>query len=308
MGKHLTIEQIRQRTKEISDCELLSTEYLGNRVSLRFRCACGAEFTRTWNDFQDRGRSRCNACAKARQYAEKRLTGEQVRDRFAELGCEWVSGEYVNQKSRLTVRCRCGHLRTGSFTNIADQNPSGLCVSCARSESQRLNIFGIALICETQFGIECLEDEYIDSHTPMRFRCSCGKEFQAAWNNVFSGGQRQCKDCTGYASRGECEVRRWLDAHGIFYEMEKKFPDCGRIKPYPFDFFLPEIETCIEFDGEQHFRPIAFGGTEAKFSELKARDAAKDAYCAAKGLRLIRISYKDFSRIDEILTAMLIPR
>lgn len=306
--KFLTVEQIRQRTHEISDCELLSEEYHGNRKPLRFRCGCGAEFTRTWNDFQDRGRTRCNACARARQYAEKRLSSEQVTERLGELGCEWISGEYKNQKSQLTIRCRCGHFRTGTFTNIVDQNPSGLCVSCARSESQRFNILGVSLLCEMQYGIECLETEYVDSHTPMRFRCSCGREFTAAWNNVCSGGQRLCRDCSGVISRGENAVRQWLERQGIEYVMQKRFPDCGNVKPYPFDFYLPTRQTCIEFDGEQHFRPIAFGGSLAAFDELKARDAAKDAYCAAKGLCLIRISYKDFSRIDEILTAMLIPR
>ena len=308
MGKHLTLEQIRQRTHKISDCELLSTEYKGNRLPLRFRCSCGAEFERTWNDFQDRGRTRCNTCAKERQYAEKRLTNEQVEQRLAELGCEWVSGEYVNQKSRLTVVCRCGHMRTGSFTNIVDQNPSGLCVSCARSESQKLNIFGIEGICETMYGIECLENTYIDAHTPMRFRCSCGRVFTACWNNVHSGGQRQCPDCAGIVSRGESEVRRWLDAHNFSYEMQKRFPDCRGLRPYPFDFYLQKERVCIEFDGRQHYEPLAFGGSVARFEELRARDAAKDAYCAAKGMRMIRIPYRDFSRVDEILTAMLIPR
>lgn len=308
MGKPLTIEEIRRRTVEISDCELLSTEYHGNREKLRFRCACGAEFERSWNYFQDRGHRRCNECAKKRQYDEKRLTREQVEARLSELRCEWLSGEYVNQKSKLTIRCRCGHLRTGTFTNIVDQNPSGLCVSCARSESQRYNIFGIEAICTMQYGIDCLEDEYVDSHTPMRFRCSCGREFKACWNNVFSGGQRQCPVCSGVVSRGENAVRQWLEEKGIAYEMQKRFPDCGNVKPYPFDFFIPERKVCIEFDGEQHFRPVAFGGSTTRFEELKARDAAKDAYCVAKGLRLIRISYKDFSRIDDILTAMLIPR
>lgn len=308
MSESLTIEYVRNKTREISACELLSSEYKGNQVALHFRCACGATFWRTWNDFQDRGRTRCNACAKKKQYAAKRLSGDDVRERLKQRGYEWIDGEYVNQKSKLRVRCKCGHERTGTYSNLIGESHEGLCSTCARSASQKLDIHLVATICELVYGIECLENTWTDAKTLMRFRCHCGKEFTACWNNVCSGGQRQCADCSGAVSRGENAVRTWLEKHGYQYEMQKRFPDCAGKKPYPFDFFLSEEKLCIEFDGEQHFHPVAFGGGQERFEEIKARDAAKDAYCAAKGYRMLRISYKDFSRVDEILSAMLIPR
>ena len=35
---------------------------------------------------------------------------------------------------------------------------------------------------------------------------------------------------------------------------QHKFNDCKFKKPLPFDFYLPEYNMCIEFDGEQHFK------------------------------------------------------
>lgn len=307
MKKRLTIEEIRRRAAELSGCEVLSEEYRNNREPLLFRCRCGAEFWKSWNEFQDQGHNLCNACAKQEQYDAKRLDENRVRARLEQYGYEWISGEYKNQKSKLTVRCSCGHLRTATFTNLVDQTHSGLCVSCTRSESQRLSIFSVELFCAMN-DLECLDDSYVDAHTPMRFRCHCGREFRAAWNNVSSGRQRQCAVCSKYVSKGELAVKTWLDAHGFVYEMQKRFQDCGGVRPYPFDFFLPTENLCIEFDGEQHFRAVAFGGTEDHFVEQKARDAAKDAYCERKGLRLLRVPYSEISNVDDILSATLIPR
>ena len=49
----------------------------------------------------------------------------------------------------------------------------------------------------------------------------------------------------------------------------------------------------IEFDGEQHDRPVArWGGAEA-FKLQRKRDEIKNNYCKDKGITLIRIKYYD---------------
>lgn len=45
-------------------------------------------------------------------------------------------------------------------------------------------------------GCTLLEEEYINSITPMRFLCTCGKESKVRWGD-FQQGRRQCKEC-GY--------------------------------------------------------------------------------------------------------------
>jgi very-short-patch-repair endonuclease len=54
----------------------------------------------------------------------------------------------------------------------------------------------------------------------------------------------------------------------------------------------------IEYDGEQHFRPVEAWGGEEKFILQKERDMRKDAYCEEKGVRLLRIPYTDFNKIS----------
>ena len=59
----------------------------------------------------------------------------------------------------------------------------------------------------------------------------------------------------------------------------------------------------IEVDGEQHEKPIRFGGMSIEqanknFIEQKRRDKIKDDYCLKNNIPLIRISYKDIDNND----------
>jgi very-short-patch-repair endonuclease len=83
-----------------------------------------------------------------------------------------------------------------------------------------------------------------------------------------------------------------IDNH-ITYFSQKTFEDCRNINVLPFDFYLPEFNTCIEFDGRQHFEVVdAFGGIK-DFEKLKINDIIKNKYCSDNGIRLIRIKFNN---------------
>lgn len=68
-----------------------------------------------------------------------------------------------------------------------------------------------------------------------------------------------------------------------------------------FDFYLPKYNCCIEYDGRQHFEIIErFGGLDG-FINTKFRDTYKNWYCEKNNIKMIRISYKDYENIEEIL-------
>jgi very-short-patch-repair endonuclease len=78
---------------------------------------------------------------------------------------------------------------------------------------------------------------------------------------------------------------------------EKIFKNCTNTKkgkycrPLRFDFFIPEINTIIEFDGDQHFRPSKKYGGE-KFEVTKENDQIKNEFCKKNNINLIRVHYK----------------
>jgi len=77
-----------------------------------------------------------------------------------------------------------------------------------------------------------------------------------------------------------------------------KFDGCININKLPFDFYLPEKNICIEYDGEQHFRNIF---SDKSFKETKINDNIKDEFCIKNNIFLIRIPYFKFEEINNIL-------
>src|ERR1035437_7209279 len=103
------------------------------------------------------------------------------------------------------------------------------------------------------------------------------------------------------SSIGERLIKTYLDENNIKYEREKKFDDCKNIKELPFDFYLPEYNLCIEYDGELHYKSsIQFGG-EKRLNRVKEHDEIKNKWCKDNNIKLLRIHYLKKSRISKIL-------
>ena len=72
------------------------------------------------------------------------------------------------------------------------------------------------------------------------------------------------------------------------------------------DIFIPNLNVGIEYQGEQHYRPVAVFGGEAGFKALVARDKRKKKLCAENGIRLIYWKYDEAitrAKLDHFLEA-----
>lgn len=98
-----------------------------------------------------------------------------------------------------------------------------------------------------------------------------------------------CERCS--ESWGERSVARILEKHGIEFEVEKRFKECRDKLPLSFDFWIPSLNTLIEYDGEQHFRTNKFFGGEKRLKLTQRRDRIKSRYAQRTGKKLIRIKY-----------------
>jgi hypothetical protein len=77
---------------------------------------------------------------------------------------------------------------------------------------------------------------------------------------------------------------------------EKSFENCTNqlkgksCKKLRFDFYVPELNALIEYDGEQHF--IKRGKFGRSFDTLKQNEIIKNNFCKDNNIKLIRIHYK----------------
>jgi hypothetical protein len=137
--------------------------------------------------------------------------------------------------------------------------------------------------------------EYVNADTPVTIVCPSHGDFeQAPYNHLGGRGCLYCKE-----SAGEVLVASALFELGVSFEREWRDHDCRpRGRALPFDFFIADLKALIEFDGEQHFRPIRFGGmseqdAEKNFKAATWRDNIKNAWAAENGFEMLRIRFDE---------------
>lgn len=136
-----------------------------------------------------------------------------------------------------------------------------------------------------------LVGRYVSNKTKIEYICkSCGKHGFASHKSLF-GGTVTCKYCQG--TSGEQAISCWLDNHNIKYEREKTFDGCVYKKKLRFDFYLNELNVCIEYDGKQHFEEIDFFNNREcqSLKSIKKRDKIKNNYCKRNKIKMIRVAY-----------------
>ena len=217
-----------------------------------------------------------------------------------------VLEEYINSTTPILHRCKVDN-------NIWPIAPSNALLGkgCPVCKNTRLsNMFVktheqyVKELQEENPGLEVLE-QYINANTPILHRCLQDEyTWKIAPANVLAGqGCPQCKE-----SYGERIIRQWLQKKSIVYVYQHTFVDCKDKKTLPFDFYLPKYNTCIEYDGQQHFEPVDFAGKGDEWAKeqlliTQKHDDIKTNYCIANNIHLLRIPY--FKNIEEELGKFL---
>lgn len=134
-----------------------------------------------------------------------------------------------------------------------------------------------------------LKSEYTNSTTKVILEHKeCGKTYKVTPHDFISGNR--CPYCK--QSKGEKLVQSLLDSLDISYEIQKVFPDCGGSRQrLPFDFYVEDLNLLIEYDGEQHYVPIAYYGGHSKLKDQMRRDNIKNNYAYTHGIHILRLPY-----------------
>ncbi len=131
--------------------------------------------------------------------------------------------------------------------------------------------------------------EYIRAKAKIKIICPVHGIFKQRPNDHLNGcGCPICK-----SSKGELKIRNFLLRNEIKFIQQKTFPDCKRAHFLPFDFYLPEHNLCIEYDGIQHFEAIEYFGGENQFKDQLIKDNIKNNYCKENDINLLRIRYDE---------------
>jgi hypothetical protein len=110
-----------------------------------------------------------------------------------------------------------------------------------------------------------------------------------------------CPNCN--ESKGELKIKQLLNEKSIKYIFQKTFNDCKNKnnRKLKFDFYLPNKNILIEYDGKHHFKPIEYFGGITSYEKLIEYDKIKNQYAELNKIKLIRISYLEYENINKIL-------
>ena len=148
--------------------------------------------------------------------------------------------------------------------------------------------------------ISPIKEKWNWSHSVVwNIKCrKCGKIYQGIPIELINLGKRGMNpcDCWRQESIGVKTIKELLKQNNISFEQEKIFEKCLSPKgnPYKFDFYLPNYNILIEYDGEQHFKPRFEPNKEKAQQKLilqKEYDINKDNWCKSNNIILIRIPY-----------------
>lgn len=219
----------------------------------------------------------------------------QIRNRLKDsLGGDYeFIGEYKTNKNKIKL---C-HIPCGRVYDVLPQTPlSGVgCAKCS-GQLQKTNEEVAEEIRELVGNEYDFHGGYVSNKSRMRLvHTECGTYFKATYNNFVTKGSR-CPKCK--KSLGEEEVKEVLESMSISYEREYPFDKSPRRK---FDFFLPEYNACIEYDGEHHYKSIKFYGGDEYLEEVIESDKIKDEMCEELGIPLLRIPYWEFKNTKSLV-------
>lgn len=218
---------------------------------------------------------------------------------------------YIKSTEKVCIICRIHK----EFWQVADSHLVGSnCPKCVRLDK----IKNLSLTQE-EFLSRCAEVHgnrydyskavYVNNRIKVCIICRVHGEYHQKPNYHLLG--ENCPRCN--ISKGEDSILKWLIKHNVAFNTEYDFMDLKGPGNYPllFDFYIPSHNLLIEFDGVQHFRPVRFHGISMEraiegFKKVLHNDNLKDKYCLDKGIPLLRIGYKDFKRIPEILSQHLL--
>ena len=141
----------------------------------------------------------------------------------------------------------------------------------------------------TSEGYVVLEN-YISSNKKFKVMCPKYHTYKTTWSNWYQN--YRCPICN--ESKGEKQIAEVLC--DMEYSRQYRFPDCRNVYPLPFDFavfYNGNLKGVIEYQGEQHYRPIDhFGGVDS-FEKTKVRDQIKIDYCKKNNIPLLVIPYTE---------------
>jgi len=270
-------------------------DYNNMKTKIKIICPIHGEFLQTPTEHIKGGCKRCHST---------RLTTSEVKARFiSKHGDKYNYSHVIYIKNDKAVKIFCNTCNQFFFQKPIIHWSGGGCTKCSYKKKR------ISWKKDIKFFQKKFNNKYCYKYNPeidKKIYIFCPSH---GWFTSLIGNHRKgigCPKCsnTRTLSKGATKIKKFLESNQISFELEKRFPDCQNDKTsysLPFDFYLSDKNILIEFDGELHYKNISFFGGKEELKKIQDRDKIKTDYCKINHIKLIRIPYWNFDKIEKIL-------
>ncbi|HUS51462.1 MAG TPA: hypothetical protein VMZ91_14935, partial [Candidatus Paceibacterota bacterium] len=269
--KH-SLEYIKQYFED-QCCLLLENEYINCMTLMTYKCSCGNISEISFDNFKQG--KRCRKCSGCEKYKFKK-----VKQYFEDNNYQLLEDKYINNSILMKYKCPYGH--TGEIT-FSSFKQGHRCSQCNGNKKYKLK--EVKQHFEDN-NCELLENNYINSQTKMRYKCSCGNISKIKFNK-FKQGQR-CQGCSGigYSKESQKLFDAIYEKINIKYKkktyyatLNKEFTIRYNNKGFKYDYVNSKFKKAIEYNGSK-FHPIPILKDSAKnwfvYNKTKTAKEARD--------------------------------
>jgi very-short-patch-repair endonuclease len=288
--KKLTIE-VAQHVAICKGGLCLSTVYINGTLPLMWQCNKGHTWPASLQDVKG-GKNRkgtwcaiCNNCAK--------LTIQEAQQIAISRRGRCLSTTYVNGKEHLEWECEFKHTWFATLNKV--KNSKNWCPDC--SPTKKLTLEDAHEAARENGGL-CLSTEYINIDSDLIWQCEFEHTWPATLHNVRHHNS-WCPICK--ESKGEKAIRLWLENNDIDYDSQFQIEGYRHF----YDFYIPTVNLIVEYDGIQHFQHVPFFHREYSLEYRQDLDKQKMIRAFQNGYSMLRIHYKDFDKISELLSSLV---
>lgn len=210
-------------------------------------------------------------------------------------------------------KCKC--LGCGQIFSVSRDSliagKSSSCQKCAQLSNKQNSKYYIPI--GSHFGFLTTVSEVYSKYSKsghgssyIKCKCSCGNcsgqdILEIRKDHLLGISHHKTISC-GLAkiSSGELKIKNILDNNNIVYQQQYRIKDFNISSAFDFAIFnqQKQLLKLIEYDGQQHFKPVQFWGGQETLKIQQDRDQKKNEYCQAHGIKLLRIPYTQFDNIS----------
>lgn len=206
--------------------------------------------------------------------------------------------EHLNGRVAWLCKCSCGNFKKVTSKSLKDGNTK----SCGCLQKETLSKIRMKDLTNQTFGkLTALKPtkERVHGSVVWECKCECGNTHYASAELLLA---KKVQSCGCIRSLGNAKVAKILESMNLLFV--KEYPIRVNKINYYYDFAIlnedSTLKCIIEYDGILHFSQDSYHGwnNEENWLKTKKNDEIKNQWCKDNNVKLIRIPYTDYDKIN----------